>query len=177
MTIHRFTPRQDVRLSARRLARRPMAGVVRLKQSTERLYRLASSIDDAEPVRAQVMYEAILWGDPHHARSMVNLGVIFYRRDETEQARALFERAVEVDSKCSTAHYNLGCMMVGDGCFVHAISLISVTCELDPEFPDAWFNLGWAYREVGREERARECFATYRRLGGKEMSGSVSEEA
>lgn len=136
-----FKPRQDVRLSPRRLARRPKAPVVPLMRNADTLYRLACKIDDADPERGALMYQAVLLSHPWHASAMVNLGNIRLRQGREVEARELYERARSVDPRCPEAAYNLGYLALEDGELSDAISLLEIAIKLDPGFEEAHWNL------------------------------------
>jgi tetratricopeptide (TPR) repeat protein len=46
--------------------------------------------------------------NPHHAAPLNLAGVLYGKRGEVEQAAALFRKALAVDSKDASAHFNLG---------------------------------------------------------------------
>lgn len=141
MTVIAFKPRQDVRLSPRRLARRPLAPVVPLMRNADALYRLACTVDDDNPERGALMYQAVLLSHPGHARAMVNLGNIRFRQGREKEAKELYERARSIDPRCKEAAYNLGYLALEDGEVSDAIALLEIAIKLDPGFQDAHWNL------------------------------------
>jgi tetratricopeptide (TPR) repeat protein len=151
VTVLRLPKRQGPRLSALRLAREPACAVLTLMRNADDLYRAALLIDDKEPERAEIMYTACLMSHPGHARAMVNLGNIHFRRGHEDAAKYLYGKARQADPMLPEAHYNLGCLALEDGELSDAVDLFETATRLDPSFPDAHTNLALARKRRDAE--------------------------
>ena len=128
-----------------------IAPVIPLTRNADALYRLACSIDDNEPDRAEIMYTACLISHPAHAHAMVNLGNIHFRRGHYDRAQYLYMKARQVNPMCPEAHYNLGYMALQDGELSDAVSLFETAVKLDPRFQDARTNLALARERLNNK--------------------------
>jgi tetratricopeptide (TPR) repeat protein len=161
MTVYQFPRRYGPRQSARRLAKRPKAPVIRITRNVDTLFRLADSIDRAEPERAELMYQAVLWSHPGHAMAAVNLGNLRFRKGHTEEAKILYQHARSCDPTLPEAAYNLGYIALEEGELSDALNLLELAVKLDPMFSDAHYNLGMARRSAGDHQGAANCFRRY----------------
>lgn len=161
MTVYQFPRSYGPRQSARRLAKRPKAPVIRITRNVDTLYRLACSIDEADPERGELMYQAVLWSHPRHARAMVNLGNLRMRKGHTEEAKVLYQHARTCDPMLPEAAYNLGYLALEDGELSDALNLLGIAVKLDPKFEDAYYNLAIARRQSGDNDGAKWSFMKY----------------
>jgi len=164
-TVVPFQPRQDVRLSRRRLARKPLAPVVTIRLNADALHAIATQIDEQEPERAERMYRAALMSEPGHVLCMVNLGVVLFRMRRWTEARDLFEQAACLDPQNPEAAYNLGYYYLdvrGDARM--ALNRFTASSELDPAHADSWFNRAQAHYQLGDRAAARACYRRYLHL-------------
>lgn len=156
----RYGPRQ----SRRRIRNLPKAPVIRITRNVDSLFRLADSIDQNEPARAEAMYQAVLWSHPQHAKAMINLGNLKFRKGRIEDAKVLYQRARSCDPMQPEAAYNLGYLALEEGELSDALNLLELSVKLDPKFDDAHYNLAIARRQAGDERGAVWCFEQYLRL-------------
>lgn len=164
MTVHQLPRSYGPRQSARILAKRPKAPVIRIMRNVDTLFRLADSIDLKEPDRAALMYQSVLWSHPQHARAMINLGNLKFRKGHTEDAKVLYQHARSCDPLLPEAAYNLGFIALEEGELSDAINLLEIAIKLDPTFADAHYNMGAARRQGGDREGAVKCFQQYLRI-------------
>jgi|GEM_PF-738357 len=123
------------------------------------------------------------------ANTYASLGTLYREFGRLEQAARYYERALALDSRCSSASYGRGlCLMFSPGRRAEALSelragvsgmqganaihlhwidiLESLPSHVDPPGPRAWIEQGWGCLEQGQFERAAMCFAHALELGG-----------
>jgi tetratricopeptide (TPR) repeat protein len=178
-TILPFPARATVRLSPRRLARKPKAQIVSLPQpSPDDLHRAACDIDETEPNRALIMYQNAMASGPHYL-SMVNVGIIHFRAGREAEAIDWLERAWRVDPSMPEAPYNRGYIALEAAARLPvkaerhaalrlAIEWIRRSLDVDGGqshlTADSWFNLGEAQFGLGEFEAAIAAHRQHIRL-------------
>ena len=75
-----------------------------------------------------------------------------------DEARAAYQRAIELDPDHSDAHVNLGRMLHEEGAPLAAQQHYRRALESDPSHPTAAFNLGVALEDLGRLNEARNAY-------------------
>jgi regulator of sirC expression with transglutaminase-like and TPR domain len=87
-----------------------------------------------------------------------NLGVIYSRREDFENASHQYEQAIRLDGKLAAAYYNYGNDLLSQGAYQEAMRRFSKSLRLYPI--DAWAlnNRGLAYLRRGKLKRARRDF-------------------
>jgi protein O-GlcNAc transferase len=65
------------------------------------------------------------------ARSWNNLGIVRYELGRTEEAAASYRRALTIDPGFADAHYNLGCLLAGEGCPDEALACHTAAIDAD----------------------------------------------
>jgi tetratricopeptide (TPR) repeat protein len=75
-----------------------------------------------------------------------------------DEARAAYQRAIELDPNHSDAHVNLGRMLHEEGAPLAAQQHYRRALETDPSHPTAAFNLGVALEDLGRLNEARNAY-------------------
>ena len=92
-----------------------------------------------------------------------NLGHLFLRRNEPDSAIPHFEAALEIRSRSTAAHYNLGGALIENnlgtalarkGRLTEAISHYEKAVKLRPDYGDPYFNLGSVLFQQGRTDEA-----------------------
>ena len=78
-----------------------------------------------------------------------------------DEARARFERAIELEPTNAKARLNLGNVLHGRGEYQAALILYRDAAALDPEFADAHFNLALTCEQLERVEEARRHWQRY----------------
>lgn len=91
-------------------------------------------------------------------------GLYYYRRGESERAREIFERALELSPEDGLVHFNLGLAHAALDNHVQAAAAFERAIEINPTRPDAYAALAIEYRALGREEDAARMEARYQEL-------------
>ena len=109
------------------------------------------------------------WVDAH-----INLGVALYQMGRSDEARAEFLSAVQLDPLNGISRYNLGCVLEEQGEIDEAIDHLLRAARAMPAHADVHFNLALAYERRGERDSAREHWALYLRHA---PSGPWADEA
>ena len=92
-----------------------------------------------------------------------NLGFLFLRRGELDEAISQFQAALDIRSRNTDTHYSLGAALIqnnlGNALFRkhlwdEAIDHLQEAVRLRPDYPDAYFNLGSVLFQQGRIDQA-----------------------
>ncbi len=175
-----FHARLDIRLPPRRRSRKHRAQIIKFpnpldRESSEALFNRADAIDESEPAKAAPIYEHIIARhDRWEALSVINLGNCWFRTHQADKAQVAYTRALELDPKQPSAHYNLGYLLLEQGDAESALVSLRLATKYDPSFADAWFNQAIAAEQAGIPLEAQACFARYVRL---EPKGEWSDRA
>ncbi len=94
--------------------------------------------------------------NPADASAHYNLGLIHQQRNELDEARKRFERAVEIDSDEIDSHYQLGRIARQQKRYADAISNFEPVVANDPTHAqhEVWREIGSTYFEAGQYEDA-----------------------
>lgn len=120
------------------------------------------------------LYEGILHLRPQHASAAINLGTIFYNRDNFERAEELYRLATVADPEYALAFFDLGNVLDERRRLDEAIQAYQRAVVLVPEYADAHYNLALAFERKGERRRALQHWLLYVRL---DPSGPWSSHA
>ena len=103
--------------------------------------------------------EETLWSDtlaknPNCWVGHNNLGVVFLKRGQIDEAVEEFQKALEINPNYKEAHSNLGIALVQKGQVDEAIAQYQKVLEIDPNFLGAYSNLGIALAQKGQLDEA-----------------------
>jgi superkiller protein 3 len=92
-----------------------------------------------------------------------NLGFVFLRRGELDKAILEFQAALDIRSRSTQTHYNLGAALIQNNMgnafarkqlLDEAIDHLQEAARLRPDYADAYFNLGTVLFQQGRIDQA-----------------------
>ncbi len=110
--------------------------------------------------------------NPGFAGPLLNLGLIRARSGDEAGARALFEQAATVCSRCGPVWNELGVLHSQQGRFAEAEAAYQRAIEVEPGFAAAYYNLGIVYElYIPRPELALQNYEQYLQLGGADGDG------
>jgi tetratricopeptide (TPR) repeat protein len=98
----------------------------------------------------------------------VNKGAAHAQLEEWDEAIGAYQEALKVDDEsehAATAHTNLAYALWESGESAEALDHAERAVELDPRFPQAWYNRGYFLHERGLNEEAVNAFDNAIRLG------------
>jgi tetratricopeptide (TPR) repeat protein len=98
--------------------------------------------------------------NPADASAHYQLGLIYQKRGEQDEAAVSFQRAVEIDPQEVDAHYQLGRIARQQGRLNEAIRYFEQVVQLDPAHSqnEIWRETGLVYYDAGQFQDAIEMF-------------------
>ena len=125
---------------------------------------IALEEDAARQAEAIEAYERVLDLEPDHAPAHINLGTLFYNRQEYSDSEFHYRRAVEIDPRYALAYFDLGNVLDETGRVQEAIEAYRNALHLAPTYADANYNLALAYEKIGEPRRALAHWKAYVKL-------------
>jgi len=118
---------------------------------------------------------------PERTEAYGRLGTVLRQQGKYENAIAAKRKAVEVAPEapearydCGTTLYELGRDQGNDEYIEDAVRHLLKTVELDPRHAQAWCNLAFCYRQLGRWSAARDAFKKGHEIGSARSSWSYA---
>lgn len=120
--------------------------------------------DPRSQSEAIAAYRKVLDLDPGHAAAYINLGTLYYNRQDYAKAESHYRRAVEVDPRYALAYFDLGNVLDETGRVADAINAYKTALQLAPTYADAHYNLALAYEKARQSRAALRHWRAYVRL-------------
>jgi tetratricopeptide (TPR) repeat protein len=92
------------------------------------------------------------------AITFYNLGTLYIKRGQPSQAKAAFDRALQLKPDYADASNSLGALLAQDGQVPAAIERFRAALQAKPDFADALNNLGYALFQTGEAGQAYELY-------------------
>lgn len=99
-------------------------------------------------------WENAVMSSPHSSYARASLGAVYVSRGRTEDARAQYERALELNPIEPKVNGNLGVIAAREGRRDEARRYFLKEISVNPQYADAYFNLGQSYAESGDLQNA-----------------------
>ena len=125
---------------------------------------IALEEDPNNQLQAIATYEKVLELDPNHAAAHINLGTLYYNRQEYALAEEHYRRAIAVDARYALAYFDLGNVLDETGRVAEAIQTYNTALQLAPTYADAHYNLALAYEKVKEPRKALKHWRAYGKL-------------
>lgn len=110
------------------------------------------------------VYLRALEFDPKHPATHINLGTLYYNRQDFVSAEKHYRLAIEADPRYALAYFDLGNVLDETDRIDDAISAYRTAIRLAPTYADAHYNLALAYERQRQPRRALEHWKAYARL-------------
>jgi tetratricopeptide (TPR) repeat protein len=120
--------------------------------------------DPAMHQEAIQTYVRVLELEPQHAAAHINLGTLYYNRQEYALAEKHYRAAVESDSRYALAYFDLGNVLDETGRVAEAIQAYTAALQLAPTYADAHYNLALAYEKTREPRKALRHWQAYIKL-------------
>jgi tetratricopeptide (TPR) repeat protein len=149
---------------------------IRTAQSAAEFFArgVALEEDPASQVDAIAAYKKVLELEPKHAAAHINLGTLFYNRNDYIQSEKHYRLAIEADPRYALAYFDLGNVLDETGRLADAIKSYKAALQLAPTYADAHYNLALAYEKAHEPRKALEHWRHYAKL---DTSGPWSTHA
>ncbi len=125
---------------------------------------IALEEDPNHQSQAIAAYQRVLQLDPEHAAAHINLGTLYYNRQEYGLAEEHYRRAIEIDPRYALAYFDLGNVLDETGRVAEAIHTYHAALQLAPTYADAHYNLALAYEKVKEPRQALKHWRAYLKL-------------
>lgn len=122
--------------------------------------------DPRNQLQAIAAYERVLELDPKHAAAHINLGTLYYNRQDYKAAEEHYRYAVQIDARYALAHFDLGNVLDETGRVAEAIQTYLTALQLAPTYADAHYNLALAYEKIKEPRKALKHWQAYVKLDG-----------
>ena len=113
---------------------------------------------------AMDIYLRVLDMDPLHAAAHINLGTLFYNRQDYALAEKHYRSAIAIDPRYALAHFDLGNVLDETGHIAEAIETYKTAIRLAPTYADAHYNLALAYEKTRQPRQALKHWRAYVKL-------------
>jgi len=109
-------------------------------------------------------YHRVLEIEPAHAAAHINLGTLYYNRQEFALAEKHYREAIEADPRYALAYFDLGNVLDETGRVQEAIQTYKTALQLAPTYADAHYNLALAYEKLREPRKALKHWQAYIKL-------------
>jgi tetratricopeptide (TPR) repeat protein len=109
-------------------------------------------------------YQKVLDMEPEHAAAHINLGTLYYNRQEYKLAEKHYRRAIEIDPRYALAYFDLGNVLDETGRISEAIQTYKTALQFAPTYADAHYNLALAYEKMKEARKALKHWREYVKL-------------
>jgi tetratricopeptide (TPR) repeat protein len=130
--------------------------------------------DPGTQTEAIAAYHKVLEIDPQHAAAHINLGTLYYNRQDFSLAERHYRQAIETDPRYALAYFDLGNVLDETGRVQEAIQTYKTALTLAPTYADAHYNLALAYEKLREPRKALKHWQAYIKL---DTSGPWSTHA
>jgi len=113
---------------------------------------------------AMEIYLRVLDLDPLHAAAHINLGTLYYNRQEYALAEKHYRSAIQIDPRYALAYFDLGNVLDETGHIAEAIETYKTAIRLAPTYADAHYNLALAYEKTRLPRKALKHWRAYVKL-------------
>ena len=125
---------------------------------------IALEEDPSNQVQAIAAYQRVLELDPEHAAAHINLGTLYYNRQDYRLSEKHYRAAIEIDPRYALAYFDLGNVLDETGRVTEAIRAYNTALQLAPTYGDAHYNVALAYEKVREPRKALKHWRAYVKL-------------
>jgi len=125
---------------------------------------IALEEDPNTQTEAIAAYQRVLDLAPAHAAAHINLGTLYYNRQEFGLAERHYRLAIEADPRYALAYFDLGNVLDETGRVQEAVQTYKTAIQLAPTYADAHYNLALAYEKVREPRNALKHWQAYIKL-------------
>jgi predicted O-linked N-acetylglucosamine transferase (SPINDLY family) len=118
----------------------------------------------ATQTEALAAYQKVLEFQPNHAAAHINLGTLYYNRQDFTLAEKHYRAALTADPRYALAYFDLGNVLDETGRVHEGIQTYKMAVQLAPTYADAHYNLALAYEKVREPRKALKHWQAYVKL-------------
>jgi tetratricopeptide (TPR) repeat protein len=139
---------------------------MRTAENAAEFFARGVALEDDPETQAEAIaaYSKCVELDPDHAAAYINLGTLYYNRQEYVLSERYYRKAIEVDSRYALAYFDLGNVLDETGRLQEAIRAYNSAVTLAPTYADAHYNLALAYDKSRLPRKALPHWQAYARL-------------
>jgi len=120
--------------------------------------------DPSTQTEAMAAYQRVLELDSEHAAAHINLGTLYYNRQDYALAEKHYRKAIAIDQRYALAYFDLGNVLDETGRVAEAIQAYNTALQLAPTYGDAHYNLALAYEKTREPRKALKHWRAYVKL-------------
>ena len=109
-------------------------------------------------------YHRVLDLAPNHAAAHINLGTLYYNRQDFGLAERHYRQAIEADPRYALAYFDLGNVLDETGRVQEAVQTYKTALQLAPTYADAHYNLALAFEKLREPRKALKHWQAYVKL-------------
>lgn len=125
---------------------------------------IALEEDPSTHNEAIAAYHRVIDLAPNHAAAHINLGTLYYNRQEFGLAERHYREAIAVDSRYALAYFDLGNVLDETGRVHEAVETYKTALQLAPTYADAHYNLALAFEKLREPRKALKHWQAYVKL-------------
>jgi tetratricopeptide (TPR) repeat protein len=120
--------------------------------------------DPGTQTDAIAAYHKVLELAPTHAAAHINLGTLYYNRQDFGLAERHYRQAIDADPRYALAYFDLGNVLDETGRVDEAVQTYKAALQLAPTYADAHYNLALAYEKLREPRKALKHWQAYVKL-------------
>ncbi|HXC42895.1 MAG TPA: tetratricopeptide repeat protein [Candidatus Dormibacteraeota bacterium] len=125
---------------------------------------IALEEDPATQSEALAAYQKVFEFQPDHAAAHINLGTLYYNRQDFASAEKHYRAALQSDPRYALAYFDLGNVLDETGRVQEGIQTYKMAIQLAPTYADAHYNLALAYEKTREPRKALKHWQAYIKL-------------
>ena len=125
---------------------------------------IALEEDPTTQTEAMAAYQRVLELDSEHAAAHINLGTLYYNRQDYALAEKHYRKAIAIDERYALAYFDLGNVLDETGRVAEATQAYNTALQLAPTYGDAHYNLALAYEKTREPRKALKHWRAYVKL-------------
>ena len=115
--------------------------------------------------------------NPNHGGALVELGELYFRNGELQEAAEQFSKLLKIAPEHFAATLGLAKVLIAQKQWANALNHLQAAEKIAPAEPAVQYNLMLAYRGLGRTEESRRAFAAFERLKQQQSPASFVSPA
>lgn len=139
---------------------------MRNAETLSELFARGVALEEDPQTQAEAIacYMKVLEQEPNHAAAHINLGTIFYNRQDFAKAERHYRAAILADPRYALAYFDLGNVLDETGRLPDAIKAYLTAIMLAPTYADAHYNVALALEKSKLPRKALLHWRAYVKL-------------